>query len=197
MLDDDEGALFLLRPLSELQHNLDEAFYKSLPTYFHYQKRQILSYIYFISSQAPCLYDALQARNSSLSRIFTENVKKDKFLNFVEELSESLEKLVRSDKAVCMVQTFYKTLKSHMKSLEHNSLAAEVYLMFLRARKVLLNINIEKVFEHLNDIHFTLEVSFWKVQTGQWPEMAKFVDNFFRLTVGSREFWNRLGTLLH
>merc|ERR1712203_46291 len=34
--------------------------------------------------------------------------------------------------------------------------------------------------------------SFWKFNTGRWPEMATFVDNFLRRTVGSIVFWDRL-----
>ena len=66
--------------------------------------------------------------------------------------------------------------------------------MMMKAREVLLKIDVEAEIENLNEIHYTIAQSVWKLKTGQWPEMAKFVDNFFRKTYGSREFWVRLGT---
>ena len=64
----------------------------------------------------------------------------------------------------------------------------------MKVRELLLKIDIEAEIELLNEIHYTIAKSVWKLKTGQWPEMAKFVDNFFRNTYGAREFWVRLGT---
>jgi len=181
-----------LRTLSEWEQNLDDNVYKTLPWLLQYQRGQILSYLGLISSQATCLYDALEGRNSSMTRIFTKNVAREKFVLFVSEFLESLERLVRSEKTVEMIQMFYTTLKSEIKSYDHNALTAEMYLTFLQTRRVLLNIDMKTLFDQLNEIVFTIAHSVWKLKTGQWPEMEKFVDNFFRKTYASREFWARL-----
>ena len=72
--------------------------------------------------------------------------------------------------------------------------SVDPYLSFMKVRELLLKIDIEAEIELLNEIHYTIAKSVWKLKTGQWPEMAKFVDNFFRNTYGAREFWVRLGT---
>ena len=185
----------MLQTLSMAEQNLDYTFYQALPEMLIYQRQTIVYYLRTISSQASCVYDILEARNSSTSRVFVKNVEKEKFVLFVTELVETLEKLVISEKTVGMIQMFYKTLKSKIKSYNYDSLSTEMYSTFIKARNLLLKVDIEGLFEHLNDIHYTIAESVWKLKTGQWPELAKFVDNFFRKTYGSREFWVRLGTL--
>ena len=160
-----------------------------------YQRGTIVFYLNMISSQASCLYDILEARDSSATRVFVKNVEKEKFVLFVTEFVETLKKLVMSEKTVGMVQMFYKTMKSKIKSCDCDSLSVEMYSAFIKMRNLLLKVDIEGLFEHLNEIHFAIAESIWKLKTGQWPELAKFVDNFFRKTYGSREFWVRLGTL--
>ena len=190
-----DRALQLLRTLSEMEQSLDNTFYQTLPMMLMYQRQTILSYLDMISSQASCLYDILDARNSSASRVFIKNVEKEHFVLFVTEFVETLKKLVMSEKTVGMIQMFYKMLKSKIKSYDHDSLSTEMYSTFIKTRNLLLHFDIEGFFEHLYEVFFTFYESVWKLKTGQWPEMAKFVDNFFRKTYGSREFWVRLGTL--
>ena len=184
----------VMMALSELEHDLDNAIYKTLPMALQYQRQQIVTYLQIFSSQVGCLYDAFEARNSSASRIFIENVERKKFVVFMTEFIETLQKLVRSEKTVWMVQMTYKIAKSKIKSYDYNSLFAELYLSFMKVRELLLKIDIEAEIELLNEIHYTIAKSVWKLKTGQWPEMAKFVDNFFRNTYGARQFWVRLGT---
>ena len=143
-----------------------------------------------------CLYDALEQRNSTMARLFTKNVEKKRFVLFLTEFLETLEKLVSSEKTIWVLQKSYTTLKSKVKSYDYNPLFAEMYLMFMKAREILLKIDIEAEIEHLHEIHYSITKSIWKLKTGQWPEMAKFVDNFFRKTYGSRDFWIRLGKFL-
>ena len=160
-----------------------------------YQRQSLVFQLDFVASQASCLYDILEVRNSSASRVFIKNVEKEKFVLFVTEFVETLKTLLTSEKTVPMVQMFYKTLKSKIKSYDYDSLSTEIYSTFLKGRNLLVNVDIEGLFENLNEVHFDIAESVWKLKTGQWPEMAKFVDNFFRKTYGSREFWVRLGTL--
>ena len=121
-------------------------------------------------------------------------MEKEKFVLFVTEISETLEKVLMSEKTVPMIQMFYKTLKSKIKSYDYNSLFVKLYSSFLQTRQLLLKIDILAEIENLNDIHFILAETVWKLKTGQSPEIAEFLDNFFRNTYGSREFWVRLGT---
>ena len=178
-----------------MEQILDDTFYQTLPMMLMYQRQTIISYLDMISSQVSCLYDILDARNSSATRVFIKNVEKEHFVLFVSEFVETLRQLVMSEKTVPMVQMFYKTLKSKVKSCDYDSLSTEMYSTFIKTRNLLLNVDIEGLFEHLNEVVFTFFESVWKLKTGQWPELAQFVDNFFRKTYGSREFWVRLGTL--
>ena len=178
-----------------MEHNLDITFYQTLPAIMAYQRQTLVFQLDFVASQASCLYDILEVRNSSASRVFIKNVEKEKFVLFVTEFVETLKTLLTSEKTVPMVQMFYKTLKSKIKSYDYDSLSTEIYSTFLKGRNLLVNVDIEGLFENLNEVHFSIAESVWKLKTGQWPEMARFVDNFFRKTYGSREFWVRLGTL--
>jgi len=192
-------ALGVLMFLSQMENDLDNVFYKQLTMIDqkYHLKMGAMTYLSLAKSQAPCLYDALQSRNSSLSRMFIENVEKEKFVLFVTEITETLEKLVRSEKTIPMVQMFYKSLKSKIKSYDYNSLFSKLYLTFLQTRQLLLKIDIVAELENLNDIHFLLAQTVWKLKTGQSPEIAEFLDNFFRNTYGSREFWVRLDVIYH
>ena len=178
-----------------MEHNLDITFFQTLPALMAYQRQTLVFQLDFVASQASCLYDILEVRNSSASRVFIKNVEKEKFVLFVMEFVETLKTLLTSEKTVPSVQMFYKTLKSKIKSYDYDSLSTEIYSTFLKGRNLLVNVDIEGLFENLNEVHFSIAESVWKLKTGQWPEMAKFVDNFFRKTYGSREFWVRLGTL--
>jgi len=190
-------TLEFLRILSEIEQNLDQTFYQTLPTMLIYQRGTIVFYLDMISSQASCLYDILEARDSSMSRVFIKNVEKEKFVLFVAEFVETLKKLVMSEKTVGMIQMFYKTMKSKVKSCDYDTLSVEMYSTFIKMRNLLLKVDIDGLFENVNEIHFAIAESVWKLKTGQWPELAKFVDNFFRKTYGSREFWVRLDEYYH
>jgi len=126
------GPLQLLQTLSMVEQNLDYTFYQALPEMLIYQRQTIVYYLRTISSQASCVYDILEARNSSTSRVFVKNVEKEKFVLFVTELVETLEKLVMSEKTVGMIQMFYKTLKSKIKSYNYDSLSTEMYSTFIK-----------------------------------------------------------------
>ena len=178
-----------------MEHNLDITFFQTLPAIMAYQRQTLVFQLDFVASQACCFYDILEVRNSSASRVFIKNVEKEKFVLFVTEFVETLKTLLTSEKTVPSVQMFYKTLKSKIKSYDYDSLSTEIYSTFLKGRNLLVNVDIEGLFENLNEVHFSIAESVWKLKTGQWPEMAKFVDNFFVKTYGSREFWVRLGTL--
>ena len=188
--------LEMIIALTKLEEGLDDTFFKTIPLTLQYQRQQILFYLKMVSSQVSCLYDALEQRNSTMARLFTKNVEKKRFVLFLTEFLETLEKLVSSEKTIWVLQKSYTTLKSKVKSYDYNPLFAEMYLMFMKAREILLKIDIEAEIEHLHEIHYSITKSIWKLKTGQWPEMAKFVDNFFRKTYGSRDFWIRLGKFL-
>ena len=99
-----------------------------------YQRGTIVFYLDMISSQASCLYDILEARDSSMSRVFIKNVEKEKFVLFVAEFVETLKKLVMSEKTVGMIQMFYKTMKSKVKSCDYDTLSVEMYSTFIKMR---------------------------------------------------------------
>ena len=172
-----------------MEHNLDITFFQTLPAIMAYQRQTLVFQLDFVASQASCFYDILEVRNSSASRVFIKNVEKEKFVLFVTEFVETLKTLLTSEKTVPMVQMFYKTLKSKIKSYDYDSLSTEIYSTFLKGRNLLVNVDIEGLFENLNEVHFSIAEPVWKLKTGQWPEMAKFVDNFFRVRLGTLSDW--------
>ena len=55
-----------------------------------------------------------------------------------------------------------------------------------------MNPDFTDLFSALNQTDYFIQESFWKANSGRWPEMERFVDNFLRRTVGSIVFWDRL-----
>jgi len=144
-----------------------------------------------------CYYDQLALSPATIPKTFVANVPKEKFLDYTSKLVEEVVKLLKSEKTEKIVIKVIESIKSKLKTIDIDKLTYHKYLLDLRSRTLVLDVDIEKVFEDLNEVHKLIMEGLWKIHTGQWPAMVKFVNNFFRYTFASEHFWFRVDKLYH
>jgi len=150
---------------------------------------------------ASCLYEAFKENQDSntLSRVVTNLVSNENFEKFnlyfkayVGDIGRALKKALESEETLDMVHLIYELTKSEMRSIDYNNLLTNLRYFVLQLKAVLVKPDFQELYAALNQTdHLTQEVV-WKLQTGRWPEMTTFVDNFLRRTIGSILFWDRL-----
>merc|ERR1711953_325526 len=150
---------------------------------------------------ASCLYEAFKENQDSsrLSQAVTDLVSEDElemfnryFKRYVGDISKSLKKVLESEYTLEMVQLAYELTKSEIRAIDYNHLQSTLYYFVLQLKTVLMKPDIKELWTTLNQTDYFVQESLWKLNTGRWPEMATFVDNFLRRTVGSIVFWDRL-----
>merc|ERR1712224_476332 len=150
---------------------------------------------------ASCLYEAFKENQDSntLSQVVTDLVSEDDFQwfnhyfeRYVGDVSKSLKKVLESEETIEMVQLVYELTKSEIKSNDYNQLQPTLYYSVLQLKTVLMKPDIGELWTALNQTDYFLQESRWKFLNGRWPEMATFVENFLRRTLGSIVFWDRL-----
>ena len=152
---------------------------------------------------ASCLFEAFKENQdtSSLGQVITDLVSDEDFDKFnrhferyVGNIARPLKKFLEADQTLMaeIVQLIYELTKSEIKSIDYNSLQSTLYYFVLQLKTVLMKPDIQELFTTLNETDYFVQESVWKFNTGRWPEMERFVDNFFRRTAGSIVFWDRL-----
>merc|ERR1711953_93131 len=150
---------------------------------------------------ASCLYEAFKENQDSsrLSQAVTDLVSEDElemfnryFKRYVGDISKSLKKVLESEYTLEMVQLAYELTKSEIRAINYNHLQPTLNYFVLQLKTVLMKPDIKELWTTLNQTDHFVQESFWKFNTGRWPEMATFVDNLLRRTVGSIVFWDRL-----
>ena len=94
-------------------------------------------------------------------------------------------KVLRSEETLKMVQLIYELTKSEIRSINYNTLQPTIYYFLLQLKTILLKPNFKELGKTLHQTQKIIEKSMWKFQTGRWPGMEKFMDNFLYSTVGS------------
>merc|ERR1711874_177468 len=150
---------------------------------------------------ASCLYNAFKENQDScdLSQVITDLVSEDDFekfnhyfMRYVGDISKSLKKALESEDTIEMVQLIYELTKSEIRSIDYNKLQPTLYYLVLQLKTILMKPDFKELYPALNQTDYFIKESVWKFETGGWPEMATFVENFLRRTVGSIIFWDRL-----
>jgi len=144
-----------------------------------------------------CFYNELTKNKGTIYKTFIENVPKKKFVKFTTEMIEELKKLLKSEKTEKILTKWTVVIMNKLKTIDTEKLTSESYLVFLRARSLVLGVDLEKVFEDLDEVYATFWRGVWKTYTGQWPAMVEFISNFYKHTIVSKEFWVRVDTLYH
>ena len=188
--------LDVIAELSEDKEDLDEFIYEELPVFMKFGKMQLLSNSELLSCSpkiAEEFYKRFQKSNDTISKTFVELVTKEKFVNYITELTTALETLVKSGKTVPMIQKIYENFLQKINEVDWNRIAAADYYTFLSVRSLLLRVDVAAEVEKINDIYFTIDEAMWKTMNGKWPEMTKFMDNILRQTFAKKPFWEQLG----
>merc|ERR1711970_530388 len=142
-------------------------------------------------------YDQLALGPATLHKTFVTNVPKEKFIEYMSTMVKEVVMLLKSEKTEKIVTNVIKAVKSKLETIDIDKLTGHTYLTFLRSRSLVLDVDIEKVFEDLNEVHKLIMKGLWEIHTGQWPAMVKFISNFFRYTLNKEAFWFRLDKLYH
>jgi len=150
---------------------------------------------------ASCLYEAFRENqdSSTLSKLITVLVSEKDFkeLNgdferYVGPLSNAVRNVLESRETIEMIQLIYELTKSEIRAIDYNSLQPTLYYFVLQLKTVLMKPDIKELYATLNQTDYFIKESFWKYETGRWPEMDTFNYNFMRETLGKEEFWDRL-----
>merc|ERR1711970_438868 len=144
-----------------------------------------------------CFYDQLALSPATLHKTFVTHVPKEKFMEYMSTMVKEVVMLLKSEKTEKIVTNVIKAVKSKLETIDIDKLTGHTYLTFLRSRSLVLDVDIEKVFEDLNEVHKLIMKGLWEVHTGQWPAMVKFISNFYKYTIISDHFWFRLDKLYH
>jgi len=144
-----------------------------------------------------CFYDQLALSPGTLHKTFVTHVPKEKFLEYMSTMVKEVVMLLKSEKTEKIVTNVIKAVKSKLETIDIDKLTGHTYLTFLRSRSLVLDVDIEKVFEDLNEVHKLIMKGLWEIHTGQWPAMVKFISNFYKYTIISDHFWFRVDKLYH
>merc|ERR1711874_9753 len=150
---------------------------------------------------ASCLYETFKENqdSSSLGQVITDLVADEDFEKFnryferyVGDISKALKNVLQSEETLEMVQLIYELSKSEIKAINYNYLQPTLYYSVLQLKTVLMKPDFNELWTALNQTDYFVKESLRKFNTGRWPEMGRFVDNFLRRTAGSIVFWDRL-----
>ena len=169
---------------------------REIPTFVAMlRKKSVEQLIGQYELEAKCFYDKAAQSKLTVFKKFTEMVSKDQYSEYVKELFGAIQQMIKSDKLEKNIILVYETILDELKQSDVNACTEKLYFFFLNFRGFLLNIDIRQVIVNINQIYREFDVGMWKTSHGEWPEMAKCLDNIIRLSFGSREFWVKLGIL--
>ena len=169
---------------------------REIPTFVTMlRKKDVEQLIGQYELEAKCFYDKAAQSKSTVFKKFTEMVSKDQYSEYVKELFGAVQQMFKSDKLEKNIILVYEKIVDESKQIDVNACTGKLYFFLLNFRGFLLNIDIQQVITHINQIYREFDEGMWKTSHGEWPEMAKCLDNIIRLSFGSREFWVKLGIL--
>lgn len=145
-------------------------------------------------SQAICFYDVAAKNGSTFTKKFTEMVSKEKYSEYIKELSGALQQLMKSDQLEKALPMLYERVVDGFKQFDVNAGTSKLYRFLLEFRGYLLSFDLQELVRHINEIYREADEGIWKLSHGEWPEMEKCMDNMIRLTLGSKQFYERLST---
>ena len=193
----EKKELAIIRGLSK-QYEAVQGFFNDTLKQKDEMKAMALMILEMQTEQAVgCFYDEMAKSKGTIYKTFVENVSKEKFLKFTTEMVEELKKLLKSEKTENTLTKWTVATMNKLKSIDTETLTSDTYLVFLRARSLVLGVDIEKVLEDLDEVYAAILKGIWETYTGQWPAMAEFISNVYKHTLLSEEFWVRVDTLYH
>jgi len=142
-----------------------------------------------------CFYDQLAEKKSTVYQTLAHNIPREKFLKYADRFLDELKKVLKSEKAEQQVTQWLNGINNKIKTIDTDKITSDTYLVFLRARSLVLGFDIEKVLEDINNVYSSISKGLWLTKTGQWPAMVEFISNFYKHTFSSKTFWQRVDAL--
>jgi len=172
------GYLTLLR---------DEGFQRSVTEYMDSN----------LKHDVDCLYSMLGAKNLTFYNTFIETIPKESLLAYCQEFVSKFFDVINSSEIESNYQTVREGIRTIIRNTDFDRVFSKMFLVFLRSRSLVLDVDIMELFRDLDSLHRTIGEGWWSLTTGRWPEMVQFITTFLTKTINSEKFWQRLDELYH
>ena len=145
-----------------------------------------------LHNQVACLYPTLAAKDLTFFNTIMAVVPEDELVKFGKDFATETFKAINSLEAEFNLNSVIDAVKKAFNKIDFDQTTSKVFLSFLKARSLVLGINVHDVFTRLDRLTFQLGQGWWKLSTGQWPEMIELITKLVTKTIKSEPFWQRL-----
>merc|ERR1712127_622236 len=142
-----------------------------------------------------CLYSQLAAQNLTMYNTFMETVSEERLAKYMLGLVTESFNVINSLEAEFNFKSVLSAIKSTIQKSDWDLVTSKSLLSFLRARSLVLGIDISQVFIRLDAVHREIGEGWWKLYSAKWPEMEQFISTFLTTTIKSDRFWRRVDDL--
>merc|ERR1711971_932559 len=142
--------------------------------------------------QVACLYPALAARNLTFFNTIMRVVPEEELVEFVKDIATETFKAINSLEAEFNLRSVIDAVKKAFNKIDFDRSTSKYFLSFLKARALVLGIDVHEIFTRLDRLTFQLGQGWWKLSHGKWPEMIQFITNLVTKTIKLDRFWHRL-----
>ena len=142
--------------------------------------------------QVACLYPTLAAKNLTFFNTIMAVVPEDELVKFGKDFAAETFKAINSLEAEFNLKSVIDAVKTAFNKIDFDQTTGKVFLSYLKARSLVLGINVHDVFTRMDRLTFQLGQGWWRLSHGKWPEMIQFITNLVTKTIKSERFWQRL-----
>jgi hypothetical protein len=144
-----------------------------------------------------CLYSTWADRNLTFFNTIMDALPEAQLADLGQELVMEAFNVINSLEAESNMNAIMSAMKKTLRKTDFDGATGAALISFLRARSLVLGLDLHQVFTRLDQVHHQLGEGWWRVTTGQWPEMVQFVSTFTLKTVKSERFWQNLDNVYH
>ena len=130
-----------------------------------------------ISTSLGCFYDYMEQANSTFYGAVVRAVSKDVYKDRVDRLVASLQLLLSSPDLVPGTVAVGQAVLDNLRSINYDKMWVRLYRLFLEVRTRLVQVDVTGMFEELNKLDRSVQEGWWRLLTGRWPSMEKFLGN--------------------
>merc|ERR1712233_6793 len=145
-----------------------------------------------LHQQVACLYPALAAKNLTFFNTIMRVVPEDELVKFGQDFATETFKAINSLEAEFNLKSVIDSVKKAFNRIDFDRSTGMVFLSYLKARSLVLGINVHDIFTRLDRLTFQLGQGWWRLSHGKWPSMIQFITNLVTKTIRSEKFWHRL-----
>jgi len=142
--------------------------------------------------QVACLYPTLAAKNLTFFNTIMAVVPEDELVKFGKDFATETFKAINSLEAEFNLKSVIDAVKKAFNKIDFDQTTSKVFLSYLKARSLVLGINVHDIFTRMDRLTFQLGQGWWRLSHGKWPEMIQFITNLVTKTIKSERFWQRL-----